>query len=80
MSQPDYDFFCFWQHDDYTTSDYISELLAKSTIYGDGICYFSRIKWFGLHDHWTIAPSVTGFAINRSLSIFETLTAFHSAD
>jgi glycosyltransferase involved in cell wall biosynthesis len=73
MSQPDYDFFCFWQHDDYTTSDYISELLAKSTIYGDAVCYFSGIKWFGLHDHWTIAPSVTGFAINRSLSIFETL-------
>jgi GT2 family glycosyltransferase len=73
MSQPDYDYFCFWQQDDYTTSDYISELLAKSTIYRDGVCYFSRIKWFGLHDQWTIAPSVTGFAINRSLSIFETL-------
>ena len=73
MSQPDYDFFCFWQHDDYTTSDYISELLAKSTICADGVCYFSKIQWFGLHDHSTIVPSVTGFAINRSLSVFETL-------
>jgi glycosyltransferase involved in cell wall biosynthesis len=73
MSQPDYDFFCFWQHDDYTTSDYISELLSTSASNVDGVCYFSRIKWFGLHDHWSIVPSVTGFAINRSLSIFETL-------
>jgi glycosyltransferase involved in cell wall biosynthesis len=73
MSQPDYDFFCFWQHDDYATSNYISELLAKSTSHGDSVCYFSRIQWFGLHDHLTIAPSVTGLAVNRSLSIFETL-------
>ena len=73
MSQPDYDFFCFWQHDDYTTSDYISELFAKSTIEPDGVCYFSAIKWFGISDHWTKPPSVTGPAIDRSLSIFETL-------
>jgi GT2 family glycosyltransferase len=73
MSQPNYDYFCFWQQDDYTTFDYISELIAKSTIYKNSACYFSKIKWFGLHDHWEIASSVTGFAINRSLSIFETL-------
>ncbi len=73
MSQPDYDFFCFWQHDDYATADYISELLARSNVDRDGVCYFSGIKWFGLHDHWSKPPSVTGFAINRSLSVFETL-------
>jgi glycosyltransferase involved in cell wall biosynthesis len=73
MSQPDYDFFCFWQHDDYTTSNYISGLLDKSTTHEAAVCYFSGIKWFGLHEDWTVVPSVTGFAINCSLSIFETL-------
>jgi glycosyltransferase involved in cell wall biosynthesis len=24
MSQPDFDFFCYWQHDDFTSANYIS--------------------------------------------------------
>jgi len=73
MSQPDYDFFCFWQHDDYTTSNYISELLNSSTAHPGAVCYFSRIKWFGLRNDWMTLPSVIGYPINRSLVIFETL-------
>jgi glycosyltransferase involved in cell wall biosynthesis len=73
MAQPDYDFFCYWQHDDYTTSNYISELLDSSTVHPDAVCYFSGIKWFGLRNDWMSLPSITGSAINRSLVIFETL-------
>ena len=30
MSQPDFDFFCYWQHDDFTLANYISELLRSA--------------------------------------------------
>jgi len=73
MSQPDYDFFCYWQHDDCTSSDYISKLLGSSTVHQNAVCYFSGIKWFGLRNDWMVLPSVTGSAIDRSFVIFETL-------
>jgi glycosyltransferase involved in cell wall biosynthesis len=73
MSQPDYDLFCYWQHDDYTSPNYISELLRISTTRPSAVCYFSGIQWIGVLTSWVVVPSVTGFTINRSLSIFETL-------
>jgi len=73
MSQPDYDFFCYWQHDDYTSPDYISALLESSVRHPSAACYFSAIQWVGEHSTWLGSSSVVGLAVNRVGSIFEGL-------
>ena len=73
MSQQNYDFFCFWQQDDFTTSNYISELLKAATADPSAVCFFSDIQWVGLRHHLTTTPSVTGSSLDRSLSVFETM-------
>jgi GT2 family glycosyltransferase len=73
MSQPDYDFFCYWQHDDFTTDDYISKLLKSSAANPSAACYFSDIQWIGARTERITSPTVTGSALNRAISVFETL-------
>jgi len=73
MSQPDYDLFCYWQQDDFTTNNYISELLKSSVASPSAVCYFSDLQWIGLSTHMTVHQSVTGPALARVLSIFENL-------
>jgi GT2 family glycosyltransferase len=73
MSQQDYDFFCFWQQDDFTTSNYIAELLKAATADPSAVCCFSDIQWVGLRHNLTITPSVTGSPLDRALSVFETM-------
>jgi GT2 family glycosyltransferase len=73
MARPDYDFFCYWQHDDHTSDDYISGLLRSSALRPAAVCYYTAIQWLGLHTDWMAWPSVTGFPLDRSMTIFETL-------
>lgn len=73
MSQPDYDFFCYWQHDDYTSPNYISELLKGSVSHPCAVCYFSGIQWIGDHSEWMGSSCVIGMAANRVLPVFESL-------
>ena len=73
MSQPDYDFFCYWQQDDFTSSNYLFELLRNSTVRQSAVCYFSDLQWIGLSTHKTIHEFVTGIALDRVMSIFEKL-------
>lgn len=73
MSQPDFDFFCYWQHDDFTSTNYISELLRSSITHPSAVCYFSGIQWTGQHGDWSASSSVVGLAVMRAISIFEDL-------
>lgn len=73
LSQPDYEFFCYWQHDDFTTDNYIGELLSSAAANPQAVCHFSDIQWLGTLSGKTTSPSVTGFALNRAISVFETL-------
>ena len=73
MSRQDYDFFCFWQQDDFTTSNYISELLKAAMAGPSAVCCFTDIQWVGLRHHLTTTPSVTGTSLDRALSVFETM-------
>jgi len=73
MSQPDFDFFCYWQHDDFTSTNYISELLRSSITHPSAVCYFSGIQWTGQHTDWMASSSVVGLAVMRAVSIFDSL-------
>jgi len=73
MSQPDYDFFCYWQHDDFTTPNYISELLRSAAMNPSAVCHYTGIQWFGEITDWMPGSSVTGLAVTRALSIFDEL-------
>ncbi len=71
MSQQDYDLFCFWQQDDFTTRNYIAELLKAAMADPSAVCCFSDIQWVGLRHNLTTTPSVTGSPLDRTLSVFE---------
>jgi len=73
MSQPDFDFFCYWQHDDFTSANYISELLRSAIAHPSAVCYFSGIQWIGQHTDWMGSSSVVGLPAMRAISIFENL-------
>jgi glycosyltransferase involved in cell wall biosynthesis len=73
MSQPDYDFFCYWQHDDFTSANYISELLRSSITHPSAVCYFCGIQWTGQLTSWVGSSSVVGLPITRAISIFDSL-------
>jgi GT2 family glycosyltransferase len=73
MSQTETEFFCYWQQDDVATADYISCLMQGTRTHPSAVCYFSDIQWTGQWTHRSVSPSVTGFALNRALSIFETM-------
>src|SRR6478672_3393980 len=73
MSRPDYDFFCYWPQDDLTSTNYLSEVLKAATTNPSAVCYFSDIQWMGLLTHRLVGQSVTGFSLDRAISVFETL-------
>jgi len=73
MSQPDWDYFCYWQQDDLASVDYLSELLKGARTHPSAVCYFCDIQWTGQWSHRLSFPSVTGLRLDRALGIFETL-------
>ncbi|MGH6727985.1 MAG: glycosyltransferase [Pseudolabrys sp.] len=73
MSQPDYDFFCYWQHDDFTSPNYISALLASSIAHPSAVCHFCGIRWIGQFTKWMGSTSVVGLPMARAIAIFDEL-------
>jgi GT2 family glycosyltransferase len=73
MSQPDFELFCYWQHDDYTSPDYISALLQSLVAHPSAVCSFCGIQWTGLISEWSPSTSLAGPPITRALAIFENL-------
>jgi len=73
MAQPDYDFFCYWQHDDFTSPDYISGLLASSIAHPAAVCHFCGIQWIGQFNKWMGGATVAGPPLARAAAIFDEL-------
>jgi len=73
MSQGPYDFFCYWQHDDFASHNYLSALLQSADENPSAVCYYSDIQWIGDDVARIVCPSVTGFPINRALFFFESM-------
>ena len=73
MSRPNYDFFCYWQQDDVTSTDYISALLRGAVTHPSAVCCCCDILWTGSMTGRMAVPSVTGSAFDRAMAIFETL-------
>jgi glycosyltransferase involved in cell wall biosynthesis len=73
MSQGPYDFFCYWQHDDFASHNYLSALLQSADENPSAVCYYSDIQWIGDDVARIVCPSVTGFPINRAPFFFESM-------
>ena len=73
MAQGGYEFFCFWQHDDYTSLDYLSSLLQAADANPTAVCCYSDLQWLGDEVARSACPSVTGFPLTRALYFFETM-------
>jgi glycosyltransferase involved in cell wall biosynthesis len=67
------EFFCYWQQDDLTTKDYLSSLIRFADANPDLVCAFTDIQWFGDEQTQSSCPSLTGFALTRSLYVLETM-------
>src|SRR3954453_6931171 len=37
------EFFCYWQHDDFTSGNYLEELVRAATGYPNAVCYYSDL-------------------------------------
>lgn len=73
MAQGDYEFFCYWQHDDFASHGYLSALLKAADENPSAICFYSDIQWIGDDVRRDVCPSVTGFPINRALFFVESM-------
>ena len=62
MARPDYDFFCYWQQDDFTSTDYIAGLIRSAAAHPSAVCHFSDIQWIGAWTDKMVEPSVVGSA------------------